>query len=93
MLLPAVWLIPESVMTAEPSWFVVTALAALATGSIRARLAAESGFPRSWGTTFTAAGWVVAGTVYTVFHLLPGDPLLPAIITAAVLRLPWLLKL
>ena len=93
MLLPAVWLIPESVMTAEPSWLVVTAFAALATGSIRARLAAESGFPRSWGTTFTAAGWVVAGTVYTVFHLLPGDPLLPAIITAAVLRLPWLLKL
>lgn len=93
LLLPAVWLIPASIATAEPSWLAVTAVVALATGSIRAQLAGESGFPRSWSTTFDSAGWVVGGMLYTIFQLLPGDPLLPAILTAAVLRLAWPLKL
>ena len=92
LVLPAVWLIPGSVIAAEPSWLAVTAIVAIATGSIRAQIAGASGFPRSWSTTFSAAGWVAGSAVYTVLLLLPGDPLLPAILIAAALRLAWPLK-
>ena len=92
LVLPAVWLIPGSVIAAEPSWLAVTAIVAIATGNIRAQIAGASGFPRSWSTTFSAAGWVAGSAVYTVLLLLPGDPLLPAILIAAALRLAWPLK-
>lgn len=88
-LLPAVWLIPWRIVQAEPGWIVVTALAALAAGIARARLAEESEFPRSWNTTFSAVGWIAGGAVYAAFSLLLRDPLLPALITAAALRLTW----
>ena len=93
LLLPAVWLLPQSIATQEPSWFVVTAIMAVATGTVQAQLAVESKFPRSWSTTFAAAGWVAGGVIYLTLLLLPGDPLPPAILTAAALRLAWPLKL
>lgn len=93
ILLPGIWLLPQSIAAEEPSWIIVTAIAAIATGTIRSRIAAESAFPRSWGTTFAAIGWIAGGAIYAVFYLLLGDPLLPALITAAMLRLAWPLKL
>lgn len=93
IVLPAVWLIPQSLIVEEPTWIIVTAVAALAAGAVRGRIGRETAFPRSWCTTFSAAGWIVGGAVYAVFHLLLREPLLPALIVAGALRLAWPLKL
>ena len=93
IVLPAVWLIPQSLIVEEPTWIIVTAVAALAAGAVRGRIGRETAFPRSWCTTFSAAGWIVGGAVYAVFHLLLRAPLLPALIVAGALRLAWPLKL
>jgi len=91
-LLPAVWLLPWHFVSTEPGWIAVTAVAALAAGAARGRLAEESEYPRSWTTTFSAVGWIAGGAVYAVLSLLLCDPLLPAIIIAAALRLAWPLE-
>ena len=90
--LPAVWLIPWNLVPAEPGWIAVSALAALAAGTARGKLAEESDFPRSWTTTFSAVGWIAGSAGYAVLALLLHDPLLPALVTAAALRLAWPLE-
>ena len=91
-LLPAVWFLPWGFVSAEPAWIAVTAVAALAAGVARGRLAEESEYPRSWTTTFSAVGWIAGGAIYATLTFLLRDPLLPALAVAAALRLTWPLE-
>lgn len=91
-LLPAVWFLPWSFVSTAPGLIAVTAVAALAAGVARGRLAEESEYPRSWTTTFSAVGWIAGGAIYATLTFLLRDPLLPALVTAAALRFTWPLE-
>lgn len=94
VLLPALWFLPWSVTASEAAWIAVTVVVALAAAAARSKFTEESGFPRSWSTTFSAVGWIAGAAVYAIFALLlRGEPLLPALVTAAVLRAAWPLEL
>ncbi len=91
-LLPGLWFLPWNFFSMEPGWIIVVATVALATAAARGKLSEESGFPRSWNTTFSAVGWVAGGVIYAVLALLLPDPLLPAILIATAARFAWPLE-